>query len=306
MADIMRTKDAQDEVGRYLDQAGSAALLTKEQEAELARAVEQGKEAEERLASGRIRSDAVRTRLKAEARDGHEARQRFILSNLRLVVSIAKKYQGNGLPMLDLVQEGNLGLMRAVELFDWRRGFKFSTYATWWIRQAITRGIADRGRSIRVPVHVGDRIRKIRATSMRLLQETGHEPGPEDLARELKMKPEEVAGILELDPGEPASLSAPIGEDTELGELVGEDDAPGPEDLAVEGATMEAVVKAVQGLGEQEQRVLELRFGLDGAGARSLRAAGDVMGVSAERVRQIEQRALARLRESEDLRSAAA
>jgi RNA polymerase sigma factor (sigma-70 family) len=294
-----------DEVGRFLDQAGREPLLTKEDEARLAEVIERGREAQSKLDSGRIRAERTRRRLEADVREGERARQRFILANLRLVVSIAKKYQGNGLPLLDLVQEGTLGLMRAVELFDRSRGFKFSTYATWWIRQAVTRGIADRGRAIRVPVHVGDRVRKIRVATQRLLQETGQEPETEAVAKAVGMPVDEVVRLLDLDPGEPASLHTPVGEDGELGDLVGEDEAPGPEEVALEGLAMDAVAKAIGELGDQERQVLTLRFGLDGERARSLRESAKSLGVSAERVRQVEQRALARLRESESLRAEA-
>ncbi|HVM12006.1 MAG TPA: sigma-70 family RNA polymerase sigma factor [Actinomycetota bacterium] len=308
MAEQQRRDDGSrlDEVGRYLDMAARHPLLTKEDEAALAVVIERGREARERLDSGRIRSEASRRELERAVREGEQARERFVLSNLRLVVSVAKKYQGQGLGLLDLVQEGNIGLMRAVELFDHRKGFKFSTYATWWIRQAITRGIADRGRTIRVPVHVGDRLRKLKATARRLLQETGEEPDVETLARAVEMPIDEVAKLLDLDPGDPVSLQAVVGEDTELGELIADDDE-GPEATVVEGMTAEAIERAMNDLlGEQERRVLALRFGLDGAGARSLREIGREIGISAERARQVEQKALTALRESDALRTDAA
>ena len=295
-----------DEVGRYLDSSGRVELLTKDEEVELARTIERGREAEARLARGRVRSEATIGRLRAEVAAGSRARDRFVLANLRLVISIAKKYQGQGLTLLDLVQEGNIGLMRAVDLFDWRKGFKFSTYATWWIRQAITRGIADRGRLIRIPVHLGDQVRKVRATERRLFQETGDEPAPAAIAEELHLPVEEVERLLDLDPGDPVSLQTPIGEDGELGELVAEDADDGPAEIALEGLSREAVARALSELSEQERHVLTLRFGLDGAGARSLRLAAKDLGVSAERVRQIEQRALSRLRASDALKHEAA
>ena len=179
------TDDA-DDLRLYLESAAREPLLTKEQEVELAQTIERGKDAEERLAAGRVRSDATIRRLRQDIRTAEAARQRFIMANLRLVVSVARKYQGQGLPLLDLIQEGNIGLMRAVELFDWRRGFKFSTYATWWIRQGITRAIADRSRSIRLPVHIHDRLRKLNRTRFQFAQSMGREPTREELAEGLK------------------------------------------------------------------------------------------------------------------------
>src|SRR2546426_1635611 len=209
-----------DDVRLYLEAAAREPLLTKEEEVELAMAIEHGEEAEAKLASGRLRSDKTIRLSKESVRKGRAARQRFIRANLRLVVSIARKYQGQGLPFLDLVQEGNIGLMRAVELFDWRRGFKFSTYATWWIRQAITRAIADRGRQIRLPVHVHDQIRKLRRTYVQYSQKHGRDPTPEELAKSLALPVEEIERLLEAERREPVSLQAPVGEDTELGDLL--------------------------------------------------------------------------------------
>src|SRR5437764_1858648 len=207
-----------DDVRLYLEAAAREPLLTKEEEVELAMAIEHGEAAEEKLRSGRLRSETSIRKAKEQVRKGHAARQRFIRANLRLVVSIARKYQGQGLPFLDLVQEGNIGLMRAVELFDWRRGFKFSTYATWWIRQAITRAIADRGRQIRLPVHVHDQIRKLRRTFVQFSQRAGRDPTPEELGDALGIPVEEIERLLEAERREPVSLQAPVGEDTELGD----------------------------------------------------------------------------------------
>src|SRR5688572_15666242 len=184
--------------------------------------IEAGKEAEERLRAGRLRSEKSIAKARRDMRTAEAARQRFILANLRLVVSVARKYQGQGLSLLDLVQDGNLGLMRAVELFDWRRGFKFSTYATWWIRQAITRAIADRGRTIRLPVHVGERIRKVKSTAWHMAQRSGHEPTSQEVATAVGSTAEEVEELLDLERRQPVSLQAPVGEDTELGELIEE------------------------------------------------------------------------------------
>src|SRR2546427_8880135 len=201
-----------DDVRLYLEAAAREPLLTKEEEVELAIAIEKGEEAEAKLAGGRLKSEVSIRKAKETMRKGREARQRFIRANLRLVVSIARKYQGQGLPFLDLVQEGNIGLMRAVELFDWRRGFKFSTYATWWIRQAITRAIADRGRQIRLPVHVHDQIRKLRRTYVQYSQKHGRDPTPEELAKSLALPVEEIERLLEAERREPGFLQAPGGE----------------------------------------------------------------------------------------------
>src|SRR6266480_6965134 len=185
------TDDA-DDLRLYLEAAAREPLLTKEEEVELAMTIEKGKEGEERLKAGRLRSDRSIMRARADVRRAEAARQRFIMANLRLVVSVGRKYQGQGLPLLDLIQEGNIGLMRAVELFDWRRGFKFSTYATWWIRQGITRAIADRSRSIRLPVHIHDRLRKLRRTMVQFSQRMGRDPTPEEMAKALEIPLEEV------------------------------------------------------------------------------------------------------------------
>jgi RNA polymerase primary sigma factor len=294
-----------DDVRLYLEAAGAEPLLTKEEEVDLAQAIERGEEGRRRLDSGRIRSPRTRARLLEDIRAAERARERFIVSNLRLVVSVAKRYQGQGLTLLDLIQDGNLGLMRAVELFDWRRGFKFSTYATWWIRQAITRAIADRGRTIRLPVHLTERIRKVKATAAGIAQRTGEPPTPEAVAKALKTSPEEVQELIELDDRRPVSLHAPVGEDTELGELLEDTGAQSPEDEVAERIILEQLGEAIdEHLSDQERRVLELRFGLDGQPPRSLREAGRAMGLSAERVRKIEREALARLREVEEIAAA--
>src|ERR671931_1302560 len=196
------TDDA-DDLRLYLEAAAREPLLTKEEEIELAQTIEKGKAAEEKLAAGRVRSDATIRKLRTEIRISEAARQRFIMANLRLVVSVARKYQGQGLPLLDLIQEGNIGLMRAVELFDWRRGFKFSTYATWWIRQGITRAIADRGRQIRLPVHVHDQIRKLRRTFVQFSQRMGRDPTPEEIADLIGLPIEEVERLMEAERREP-------------------------------------------------------------------------------------------------------
>jgi RNA polymerase primary sigma factor len=292
-----------DDLRLYLEAAGAEPLLTKEQEVELAMAIEHGKAAEQKLASGRIRSERTRNKLKDEVRKARAARRRFILANLRLVVSIAKKYQGQGLPLLDLIQEGNIGLMRGVELFDWRRGFKFSTYATWWIRQAITRAIADRGRQIRIPVHVHERIRKVRQTRERLAQKTGREPTPEEIAKATGIDVEQLEQLEAASRQEPRSLQEPVGdEDTELGDLISEVEDESPLDAVEEGLLRQEIAGAVETTLEPlEREVVGLRYGLWNGRALSLREVAEQVGVSAETVRKVERQALRKLRESEML-----
>ena len=296
-----------DDVRLYLEVAAREPLLTKEEEVELAMAIERGREAEEKLARGRLRSERSRREAQRAAEEGERARQRFILSNLRLVVSVARKYQGQGLPLLDLIQDGNIGLMRGVELFDWKRGFKFSTYATWWIRQAITRAIADRGRAIRLPVHVGERVRKVKATAWRIRQETGVEPTPEQLAKVVEMTPEEVEELFELDRKQPVSIHTPVGEDGELLDLIEETGADAPMDEVEDEMVRVDIGHELEALlNDQEQRILQLRYGLGNGQPLSLREVGRVMDLSAERVRQVERTALAKLRESEAIAAAGA
>src|SRR6266540_1332350 len=282
-----------DDVRLYLEAAAREPLLTKEEEAEA------------RLQGGRLKSETSIRKAKEAVRKGHSARQRFIRANLRLVVSIARKYQGQGLPFLDLVQEGNIGLMRAVELFDWRRGFKFSTYATWWIRQAITRAIADRGRQIRLPVHVHDQIRKLRRTFVQFSQKMGRDPTPHELAQTLVLPVDEVERLLEAERREPVSLQAPVGEDTELGDLLEQEEELSPLDAVEDAMLRDEIGQAVQNiLDPRERRVIALRYGLGNGHAMSLRDVGKVMGLSGERVRLIEREALRKLRQSEIINAA--
>jgi RNA polymerase primary sigma factor len=297
-AEALHTADV-DDLRLYLEAAASEPLLSKAEEVELAVTIEHGEASEEKLASGRIRSDRTRHRLQEEVRRARRARRRFILANLRLVVSIAKKYQGQGLSLLDLIQEGNIGLMRGVELFDWRKGFKFSTYATWWIRQAITRAIADRGRQIRIPVHVQERLRKVRQTHDRLVQETGREPTPEEVARGAGLTLDTMELLEAAARQEPRSLQEPVGEDAELGDLVSQIETESPLDAVEDSMLREEIGQAVETtLDPVERQVVALRYGLGNGRTMSLREVGEAVGVSAETVRKVEREALRKLRES--------
>ncbi|NLT47234.1 MAG: RNA polymerase sigma factor RpoD [Clostridiales bacterium] len=259
-----------DPVRMYLKEIGKVALLTAEEEIDLAKRMEAGDE---------------------------EAKQRLCEANLRLVVSIAKRYVGRGMLFLDLIQEGNLGLIKAVDKFDWRKGYKFSTYATWWIRQAITRSIADQARTIRIPVHMVETINKLIRISRQLLQEFGREPTPEEIALEMDISEEKVREILKI-AQEPVSLETPIGEeeDSHLGDFIPDDDVPAPADAAAFSMLKEQLVEVLDTLTEREQKVLRLRFGLDDGRARTLEEVGKRFDVTRERIRQIEAKALRKLR----------
>ena len=292
------TDDA-DDLRLYLEAAAREPLLTKEEEVELAMTIEAGKEAEDRLRAGRLRSEKSIAKARRDIRTAEAARQRFIMANLRLVVSVARKYQGQGLPLLDLIQEGNIGLMRAVELFDWRRGFKFSTYATWWIRQGITRAIADRSRSIRLPVHIHDRLRKLNRTRFQFAQSMGREPSREELAKALDTTVDEIDDLTEMGRREPLSLQSPVGEDTELGDLIEEIDSEQGFAEVEDQLLREEIGGAVDKvLDERERHVVALRYGLENGQPLSLRETGKVLGLSGERVRLIEREALRKLRDS--------
>ena len=260
----------EDPVRMYLKEIGKVSLLSAEEEIELAQRMEEGDEA---------------------------AKKRLAEANLRLVVSIAKRYVGRGMLFLDLIQEGNLGLIKAVEKFDYRKGYKFSTYATWWIRQAITRAIADQARTIRIPVHMGETIKKLIRVSRQLLQELGREPSPEEIAEEMDMNVERVREILKISQ-EPVSLETPIGEeeDSHLGDFIQDDNVPVPADAAAFTLLKEQLVEVLGTLTEREQKVLRLRFGLDDGRARTLEEVGKEFNVTRERIRQIEAKALRKLR----------
>ena len=260
----------EDPVRMYLKEIGKVSLLTADEEIELAKRMEQGDE---------------------------EAKKRLAEANLRLVVSIAKRYVGRGMLFLDLIQEGNLGLIKAVEKFDYRKGYKFSTYATWWIRQAITRAIADQARTIRIPVHMVETINKLIRVSRQLLQELGREPTPEEIAEEMKMPVDRVREILKISQ-EPVSLETPIGEeeDSHLGDFIQDDNVPVPADAAPFTLLKEQLIEVLGTLTEREQKVLRLRFGLDDGRARTLEEVGKEFNVTRERIRQIEAKALRKLR----------
>ena len=283
----------------YLDEIGRHPLLSKQDEIELSQAFEQGLDAQLALA-GLAAGHPDRPRLEADAERGEWARRKMIESNLRLVVSIARRFSATGLPLGDLVQEGNLGLLRAVEKFDWRKGFKFSTYATWWIRQAIARGAADRGaRTVRLPVHMDEQVGRLRRTQARLVERIGREPTDAELAAELAIPVRRVAWLQAVAQAT-ISLDAPVGDDgPTLQDFVEDDAAPGPDALAIEAVGREALEAALAALPERERRVLVLRFGLDTGTPRTLAEVGAVMGFSRERARQVENAALAVLRSPE-------
>jgi RNA polymerase primary sigma factor len=290
----------EDPVRMYLKEIGKVPLLNADQEIELARAMEAGADAQKQLDDDKDKnelSEAEKKELNQAIYEGEEAKKRLAEANLRLVVSIAKRYVGRGMLFLDLIQEGNLGLIKAVEKFDFRKGFKFSTYATWWIRQAITRAIADQARTIRIPVHMVETINKLIRVSRQLLQELGREPLPEEVAKEMNMPVERVREILKISQ-EPVSLETPIGEeeDSHLGDFIQDDNVPVPADAAAFTLLKEQLVEVLGTLTEREQKVLRLRFGLDDGRARTLEEVGKEFNVTRERIRQIEAKALRKLR----------
>lgn len=290
----------EDPVRMYLKEIGKVPLLNADQEIELAKAMEAGADAQKQLDDDKDKnelSEAEKKELNQAIYEGEEAKKRLAEANLRLVVSIAKRYVGRGMLFLDLIQEGNLGLIKAVEKFDFRKGFKFSTYATWWIRQAITRAIADQARTIRIPVHMVETINKLIRVSRQLLQELGREPLPEEVAKEMNMPVERVREILKISQ-EPVSLETPIGEeeDSHLGDFIQDDNVPVPADAAAFTLLKEQLVEVLGTLTEREQKVLRLRFGLDDGRARTLEEVGKEFNVTRERIRQIEAKALRKLR----------
>jgi RNA polymerase primary sigma factor len=285
----------------YLKEIGRVSLLTAEDEVSLAKRIEAGLHATQRLAaheSGESPlSDADRVASRRTGRDGDQARSQLTQANLRLVVSIAKRYNGRGMQILDLIQEGNLGLMRAVEKFDFTKGFKFSTYATWWIRQAITRAIADQARTIRIPVHMVESINKVKRLQRQLAQDLEREPTIDELAVLADMAPDRVRDVLRISQ-DPLSLDSPVGDeqDSNLGDFIEDDRVDAPPDVVAQKQVREAVVEALADLTSREQEVVRLRFGLDDGQPRTLEEVGRQFGVTRERVRQIESKTLAKLR----------
>ncbi|MDH3426352.1 MAG: RNA polymerase sigma factor RpoD [Acidimicrobiia bacterium] len=288
-----------DPVRMYLQEIGRVPLLTAQQEVELAMAMEAGLRAEEKLEAdeGELGVEE-RIILERNARQSDRSRKRLVEANLRLVVSIAKKYVGRGMSLLDLIQEGNLGLMRAVEKFDYRKGFKFSTYATWWIRQAVTRSLADQGRTIRVPVHMVETINKLAQAQRNLMQDLGREPTIEEIAIDLELEPERVSELRRI-AMDPVSLEAPLGEegDSTLGDFVEDVDAEVPVEAASFKLLQQYLSLALEGLNDRERQVVIMRFGLEDGKVRTLEEVGDHFSVTRERVRQLETKALAKLRQ---------
>jgi len=298
----------EDPVRMYLKEIGKVPLLSADEEIELAQNMEDGAVATEKINVLKGRLDGASEEEKAEIKQeiktlqrdvdkGADAKKRLAEANLRLVVSIAKRYVGRGMLFLDLIQEGNLGLIKAVEKFDYKKGYKFSTYATWWIRQAITRAIADQARTIRIPVHMVETINKLIRVSRQLLQELGREPSPEEIAKEMNMPVERVREILKISQ-EPVSLETPIGEeeDSHLGDFIKDDNVPVPADAAAFTLLKEQLEEVLGTLTEREQKVLTLRFGLEDGRARTLEEVGKEFNVTRERIRQIEAKALRKLR----------
>lgn len=294
--DDLANIDTDDTIGLYLKEVSRVPLLSAEEEVELAQRIERGRMAREELARGNV-SNRRRLELRRLIEDGWAAREHLITANSRLVISVAKKYMGRGVPFLDLIQEGNIGLIRATKKFDYRRGHKFSTYATWWIRQAVTRAIADQGRTIRVPVHMGDQINKLLRVQHQLTQRLGREPSVDELAIALDVPPKKVENMIQV-ARRPLSLETPTDdeEDSVLGDFIEDDEALAPDETATYNLLREHLEDVLNGLPPREVRILQLRYGLLDGQAYTLEEVGRKMGVTRERVRQIEAQALSRLR----------
>lgn len=294
--DDLENIDTDDTIGLYLKEVSRVPLLTAEEEVELAQRIERGRMAREELARANV-SMRRRTELRRLIEDGWTAREHLITANSRLVISVAKKYMGRGVPFLDLIQEGNIGLIRATKKFDYRRGHKFSTYATWWIRQAVTRAIADQGRTIRVPVHMGDQINKLLRVQHQLTQRLGREPSVDELALALEVPPKKVENMIQV-ARRPLSLETPTDdeEDSVLGDFIEDVETAPPDDSATYNLLREHLEEVLNSLPPREVRILQLRYGLLDGQAYTLEEVGRKMGVTRERVRQIEAQALSRLR----------
>ncbi|WP_018684710.1 sigma-70 family RNA polymerase sigma factor [Actinokineospora enzanensis] len=299
-ADLDAQGPAADLVRVYLNGIGRTALLTAAQEVELAKRIEAGVFAQHMLDTAADLSPARRAELRALIADGHTAKNHLLEANLRLVVSLAKRYTGRGMPLLDLIQEGNLGLIRAVEKFDYTKGFKFSTYATWWIRQAITRGMADQGRTIRLPVHLVEQVNKLARIKRDLHQQLGREATKDELARESGLTPQKVADLLD-HARDPVSLDMPVGseEDAPLGDFIEDGEATDAESAVISGLLQDDMRRVLATLDDREQSVIRLRYGLDDGQPRTLDQIGKRFGLSRERVRQIEREVMSKLRQGE-------
>lgn len=286
-----------DTVGVYLDEISRTKLLNAAREVELSQAIEAGLFAEQLLRDGELPAGVTEDELRALVADGHKAKDEFIRANLRLVVSVARRYPRSGMPFLDLVQEGNVGLVRAVEKFDYLKGFKFSTYATWWIRQAITRAMADQARTVRLPVHLVEELGKIRRVQREFARDNGHEPDFAEIAATLGSKPERVADVLGW-ARDPISLDSPVGDDgeTELGELVQETDPVTPEDVALEAMERRQIAELVGRLDGRTATIMKARYGMLDGKQHTLTEVGKQLGLTRERIRQIEKQALVELR----------
>lgn len=294
--DFMANIDTRDTVGLYLKEAGRVPLLTPKEELEITKRIERGRLAREELANRDINFES-RRELRKTIEDGWKARDHLIRANARLVISVAKKYMGRGVPFLDLIQEGNIGLMRAAKKFEYQRGYKFSTYATWWIRQAITRAIADQGRTIRIPVHMGDQVSRMLRVQNQLKQQYSRDPTISELAEFLEVTPQKVEQMMQL-ARRPLSLQMPIGdeEDDMLGDFIEDQSSPEPDISAIQNLLSEHLETVLEKLPPREARILQLRYGLINGQNLTLNEVGRKMGVTRERVRQIEAQALRRLR----------
>ena len=301
--DSASAMDVDDTIGLYLKEVGRVPLLTKDEEVWLAKRMEKAVNAEEELESGKRIIPTRKAKLKDLIDDGMAAREHLVTANSRLVISVAKKYIGRGVPFLDLIQEGNIGLLRAAKKFDYHRGHKFSTYATWWIRQAVTRAIADQGRTIRVPVHMGDQINKLLRVSHSLTQKLGRDPTTEELAELLEVPPKKVEDMVQI-ARRPLSLEAPTDdlEDSSIGDFIEDEDSPAPVESTTQNMLRIQIRDALTGLPPREVRILQLRYGLLDGESYTLEEVGRKMGVTRERVRQIEAQALGRLRNPEQKR----